>query len=140
MANGSYRQVLVGTDGSPTSLRAVDRAAEIARATGASLLVVAAYQPSGAEQRYDATVAAAVAQDALRTAVERPTTARIPVETLAVEGEPVEVLVTTAQERGVDLLVVGNRGMHSLSGRLLGSLPSVAAHRTPCDILIVATS
>ena len=38
------------------------------------------------------------------------------------------------------LLVVGNKGMNSLTGRLLGSVPSDAARKTSVDILIVHTT
>ena len=150
MPNASYRRVLVGTDGSETSFRAVDRAADIARATGATLLVATAYRPLSPKEQKTAAeelghnsykvAGSTPAEEVLRSAVERPSMADVEIETAAVQGEPVDVLVTLAQERGVDLIVVGNRGMHSLSGRLLGSVPSVAAHRTPCDILIVATT
>ncbi len=150
MANASYKQVLVGTDGSETSFRAVDRAADIARSAGAALIVATAYRPlSPREQKQAAdelggnsykVLGATPAEEVLRSAVERPAMADVEIETIAVQGEPVDVLVTLAQERGVDLIVVGNRGMHSMTGRLLGSVPSVAAHRTPCDILIVATT
>jgi nucleotide-binding universal stress UspA family protein len=62
------------------------------------------------------------------------------VDTVAFDGEPVDALVRTAADREVDLLVVGNRGLNSLTGRLLGSVPSVVTHRAPCDVLIVATT
>jgi nucleotide-binding universal stress UspA family protein len=39
----AYRRVLVGTDGSETSLRAVDRAAGMAAATGATLIIATGY-------------------------------------------------------------------------------------------------
>ena len=41
----SYRSILVGTDGSPSSLLAVDRAAALAGATGAVLVLASAYHP-----------------------------------------------------------------------------------------------
>ena len=40
-----YKVVVVGTDGSDTSFRAVDRAAEIAAEAGAKLIVATAYLP-----------------------------------------------------------------------------------------------
>ncbi|MDT5134714.1 MAG: hypothetical protein QOE41_4025, partial [Mycobacterium sp.] len=40
-----YRTVLVGTDGSDSSMRAVERAGEIAAAEGAKLIVATAYFP-----------------------------------------------------------------------------------------------
>jgi nucleotide-binding universal stress UspA family protein len=38
-----------------------------------------------------------------------------------------------------DLIVVGNRGINTRLGRILGSVPSVVSQRSPCDVLIVHT-
>jgi nucleotide-binding universal stress UspA family protein len=57
-----------------------------------------------------------------------------------VEGDPVDALVDLVQKRKVDLLVVGNRGLNSLAGRLLGSVPANISHRASCDVLIVHTT
>jgi len=62
------------------------------------------------------------------------------VDTLAVEGDPVDALVSLVEKRKVDLLVVGNRGLNSLAGRLLGSVPANISHRAACDVLIVHTT
>jgi nucleotide-binding universal stress UspA family protein len=43
---GAYQTVLVGTDGSESSYRAVDRAADIARDSVARLVIVCAYHPA----------------------------------------------------------------------------------------------
>ena len=39
-----------------------------------------------------------------------------------------------------DLLVVGSRGLNSLKGRILGSVPSEVARRADCDVLVVRTT
>ena len=46
-----YQTVVVGTDGSDSSLRAVERAAEIAARSGAKLVVATAYFPHSEDQR-----------------------------------------------------------------------------------------
>ena len=145
----SYRRVLVGTDGSETSYKAVARAAEIARESGAQLILVTAYRPLSQREREDAqqalgreaykVVGSHPAEDVLREACDR-VGPDVDVDTVAVEGDPVDVIVKTAQDRDVDLLVVGNRGLNTLTGRLLGSVPSVVTHRAACDVLIVATT
>jgi nucleotide-binding universal stress UspA family protein len=144
----SYQRVLVGTDGSETSYRAVDRAAAIARGSGAQLVIVSAYRPLTQREQQDAAqqlgaeaykvVGAHPAEDVLREAAAR--VKDVDVDTIAVEGDPVDALVRTAVDRKADLLVVGNRGLNSLTGRLLGSVPSVVTHRAQCDVLIVATT
>ncbi|GLW64966.1 universal stress protein [Actinomadura rubrobrunea] len=147
----AYRTVLVGTDGSDSSFRAVDRAAQLAAATGATLLLATAYSPMPERERLSAAdrlgdlaykvQGSTPAEDALRAARERAVAAGArDIDQVAVEGEAVDVLVRLAKERRVDLVVVGNRGLNSLAGRILGSVPASLSHRSPCDVLIVHTT
>ena len=46
-----YQTVVVGTDGSDSSLRAVDRAGQIAAGSGAKVIVATAYFPQSEDQR-----------------------------------------------------------------------------------------
>lgn len=153
MSNSStgYTTVLVGTDGSESSFRAVDRAAEVARGSGATLILVTAYHPMSQREAQDAANAlggeaykvagSAPAEDVLRSASDRARAAGVDkTETIAVEGDPVDELARVAKERDVDLVVVGNRGLNSLAGRLLGSVPANISHRAHCDVLIVHTT
>ncbi|MCW2518281.1 MAG: Universal stress protein [Mycobacterium sp.] len=146
---GAYQTVLVGTDGSDSSLRAVDRAAQIAAGAGAKLVVATAYFPQSEDAR-----AADVLKDEgykmagnapiyaiLREARERAHTAGAKdVEEKAVIGAPVDALVDLAEELKADLLVVGNVGLSTIAGRLLGSVPANVARRSKSDVLIVHTS
>jgi nucleotide-binding universal stress UspA family protein len=61
------------------------------------------------------------------------------IDTVCQAGDPVDVLVDVIDKRSVDLCVVGNRGLNSLAGRLLGSVPANISHRASCDVLIVHT-
>lgn len=143
----SYKKIVVGTDGSDTSMLAVDRAGAVAADSDALLLIVSAYEPAtnkGAEdlkQEAYLTVGSAPAESAVRDAEAR---ARVRgarrVETLAVQGPPVPVLEHAVAESEADLLVVGNVGLNSLAGRLLGSVPRSVTRRAGADVLIVHTS
>lgn len=146
-----YTTVLVGTDGSESSYRAVDRAAVVARDAGATLLLACAYHPMSAREVQDAAAAlggeaykvsgSTPAEDVLRDAADRARSFGITdLDTLAVEGDPVEELVQIVKNRSVDLVVVGNRGLNSLAGRLLGSVPANITHRAGCDVLVVHTT
>src|SRR3954447_22709456 len=79
----AYRTVVVGTDGSESSLRAVGRAAALAGACGATLVIACAYLPMEADQRE-----VAAAQDALRDDAYQ-----------VVGSHPAEDTVRTAAER-----------------------------------------
>jgi nucleotide-binding universal stress UspA family protein len=142
---------MVGTDGSPSSFRAVDRAAAVARDADATLVLLTAFRPMSPREAQDAqdklgqeaykVAGSSPAEDVLRDAADRARAAGCQkVETVAVEGDPVDALTEEALRRGVDLLVVGNRGLNSLAGRLLGSVPANITHKASCDVLVVHTT
>jgi nucleotide-binding universal stress UspA family protein len=144
-----YATVVVGTDGSESSLQAVTRAADVASEAGALLLVVCAYSPMPArpqatvsrqlgDTRFSQVLGTEAAQQALTEATKHAEAAGASgVTGLLVEGDPGKALLTVAEERQADLVVVGNRGINTLSGRLLGSVPADVSQRAPCDVLIV---
>ncbi|MGW4474767.1 universal stress protein [Nonomuraea sp. NPDC004354] len=147
----AYRTVLVGTDGSASSFRAVTAAAALAAATRATLVLACAYIPMRESSRAAAAdvlgdlaykvSGSTPADDALRAAREHAVAAGADDVLLAAEeGDAVDVLVKLADRHHADLLVVGNRGLNSLAGRLLGSVPSNVTHRASCDVLIVHTT
>ena len=147
----AYTRVVVGTDGSESSYRAVEKAGQLAADESATLVIACAYVPAdprsvsqAADQLGDDAYQIQgdnPAEDIVRTARERAQAAGAStVETRTVKGAPVETLIKLAEEVEADLLVVGNRGLSSLTGRLLGSVPADAARRATCDVLIVHTT
>jgi nucleotide-binding universal stress UspA family protein len=147
----AYRTIVVGTDGSDSSYVAVEKAAALAAAADATLIVACAYYPT--DDR-DLAVASDVLKDEayqvrgsaptneiLRTARDKATAvgAKNIVER-SIVGEPVESLLGLVKETVADLLVVGNRGLNTLAGRLLGSVPSDVARKSRSDVLIVHTT
>ncbi|HWD01708.1 MAG TPA: universal stress protein [Amycolatopsis sp.] len=146
-----YRTVVVGTDGSDSSFAAVDRAAGVAADAGAKLVVVCAYYPASkhdvelaqdelGDEAYQ-VVGSAPAEDTLQSARDRAAkVGAADIETVAVKGEPVEILRKLVHDRKADLLVVGNRGLNTLAGRILGSVPSEVARKSGVDVLIVHTT
>lgn len=145
-----YETVLVGSDGSATAEVAVTRAAEVAAAHGALLVVVTAYTPSG-----DADARASTVPDDVRWAVtdvnqaeERIGAARglataAGVERLttqAVAGSPADVILDAAERYVADLIVVGSKGLTRVAHVPLGSVAASVAHHAPCDVMIVHTT
>jgi len=149
---GAYKRIVVGTDGSPTSFMAVDRAAAVARDCHAVLVIATAYKPEPAEVIRAAgealkddeafmVVGAAPAESMLRDAVSRAYAAGArEVETVAAEGEAVAVLDRVVRDYGADLVVVGNVGLNTITGRVLGSVPQKMARRAGIDVIIAHTS
>lgn len=145
----AYQTVVVGTDGSDSSLRAVDRAGQIAAGANAKLVVATAYFPQAEDHRaaddlkdegYKMAGNAPI-YAILREATDRARAAgAIDIEERPIVGAPVDALVELAEEVKADLLVVGNVGLNTIAGRLLGSVPANVARRSKTDVLIVHTS
>lgn len=145
---GAYRTVVVGTDGSDSSMRAVDKAAQIA-GPDAKLLVASAYLP----QHEDGRAADALRNESYKVSGTAPIYAILQdakerahkagaknVEERPIEGAPVDALVKLAEDEKADLLVVGNVGLSTIAGRLLGSVPANVSRRAKVDVLIVHTT
>lgn len=144
-----YRTIIVGTDGSESSLRAVKKAAQIAADSDAKLIVASAYlsdhEPTGAPDPDQSTGEGfkgegnADTYDMLRDAADlaRSAGAR-DVEERAVVGAAVDALVDLADEVQADLLVVGNLGVNALTGRL--SVPKTVSRRANTEVMIVDTT
>lgn len=159
----NYRTILVGTDGSDSSLRAVDRAAMFAANEHAKLIIASAHQPVAEKGGWsrppspdhvvDPRAAdslksegykmhgAAPVYEILQVARDRAKAAGAEdIDEKAIEGAPVDALVKLATDRKADLIVVGDIGLDSVAGRLLGSVPATIARRVDIDILIVHTA
>ncbi|WP_024793041.1 universal stress protein [Tomitella biformata] len=145
----AYNTIVVGTDGSESSLKAVQRAAAIAGDT-AKLIIACAYFPSDSREVSAASDqlgedayqvhGAAPTYEILRTANEHARAAgATKVEERSIVGPPVESLLQLVDDASADLLVIGNRGLNTITGRLLGSVPSDAARKAKVDVLIVHT-
>ncbi len=144
----AYQTIVVGTDGSDSSMRAVDRAAKIAGAD-AKLIIASAYLPQHddaraadvlREESYKVTGTAPI-YEILHVAKERAHNAGAKdIEERAILGAPVDALVHLAGEAKADLLVVGNVGLSTIAGRLLGSVPANVSRRAKVDVLIVHTT
>ena len=146
---GGYTTVVVGTDGSDSSLRAVDRAGQLASGPDAKVIVASAFLPAPEDtsaadllkgEGYKMAGTATV-YDLLRDARDRAKAAgAVNIEERAIEGAPVDALLALVDEVGADLLVIGNVGLNTIAGRLLGSVPANVARRSKTDVLIVHTS
>jgi nucleotide-binding universal stress UspA family protein len=145
-----YKVVVVGTDGSDTSFRAVDRAAAIAAESNAKLIVATAFmaedevrsgEPDQLKGEKYRTEGNAPVYGMLREAVDRARTAGAKdIEEKAIPGAPIDVLVDLVDDVGADLLVVGNVGVKSVAGRLLGSVPTAVRRRANTEVLVVDTT
>jgi nucleotide-binding universal stress UspA family protein len=142
--------IVAGTDGSDTAVEAVRQATELARTLGARIYLVSAYEPVPESRlraerfqvpedlqwminpREDVERTLEQGADAMRAA-------GVEVETLAREGDPADAILDVAEEKGADLIVIGNKGMTGAKRFLLGSVPNKVSHHAPCSVMIIRT-
>jgi nucleotide-binding universal stress UspA family protein len=137
-----FERILVAVDGSTNSDRAVEAAAEVARAHGSTLSICHAfhipdhYKADLADELEEAlegdaekilSHAAGVAEKTVVTAETR----------LLKKGHQTEAIVAYAGELGADLIVVGVRGRTSDQGRAIGSVSAAVAEQASCSVLLV---
>ncbi|MGZ8648159.1 MAG: universal stress protein [Solirubrobacteraceae bacterium] len=143
--------IVLGTDGSDTAKKAVREATELAKLLGATIDLVSAYEPVPAQRLRaesrdapdDVSWMVNPREDVeatLKEAAEEVKAAGVTVETFAREGDPADAILDVAEERGADLIVVGNRGMTGAKRFLLGSVPNKVSHHAPCSVLIIRTT
>jgi nucleotide-binding universal stress UspA family protein len=158
----SYRTIVVGTDGSESSFRAVERAGAIAAQESAKLIIASAHldtsekggwsRAPAPDRLTDGKAADSLGEEGyrmhgsasvyaiLQDARERAKSAGAhEIEERSIVGAPVNALLHLADEVKADLLVVGNLGVGTVAGRLLGSVPDTVARKAKVDILIVHT-
>jgi nucleotide-binding universal stress UspA family protein len=56
------------------------------------------------------------------------------------KGDPADAIIDLAEELGIDLIVVGNKGLSGARRFLLGSVSNKVSHHAPCSVLIVHTT
>jgi len=133
-------RIVVGIDGSPSSIAALQWAANQAELTGASLEVLMAwewpyaYGWSPVPNDYDPARDSKKLLDAALVPIREahPGTS---IQATVIEGHPAPQLVKAAH--GADLLVVGSRGHGEFAGMLLGSVSEHCVTNATCPVLVL---
>jgi nucleotide-binding universal stress UspA family protein len=146
-----FGSIVVGTDGSETAGEAVRQATDLAKAVGARIHLVSAFEPVGNQRlREERTQVPDDMQwmvneredveATLRQAAESIQEVGVEVETYARQGDPADAILDVAEEQSSDLIIVGNKGMTGAKRFLLGSVPNKVSHHAPCSVLIIRTT
>ena len=132
-------RVIVGMDSSAYSTAAAAFAAELARATGSTVIAVHAL---GLLERFRTEgdpIPALEQRDRVTRAFEDVWCAplsELEVDRRVVDGPPVDVLLRTADRPG-DVIVLGTRGAGAVAGMSLGSTSAQVAERATVPVVIV---
>ncbi len=134
--------IVVGVDGSPSTLAALDWAITEAHLRHGEIRLVAAwYYPPLASEVSDGFTDHAFENDAeraLANALRIVADRGVPVTGAVVENSPATALLGAAKD--ADLVIVGSRGRGSIGSLLLGSVSSQVVHHAHCPVLVVRPS
>ena len=136
-----FSKLLVAYDGSDNSRRALEVAVDLAVRCGARLQVVKVVDTAslmGLEVEEEVVdELRSKAEREVHDAVEFARSRGADADGSVLVGYPVESIVKFAQERGVDLIVTGSRGLSKLKRILLGSVSMGILAEAKCSVLVV---
>jgi nucleotide-binding universal stress UspA family protein len=135
------KTIVLGYDGTEPAKRALERAAELAKALESKLIVTSvAPVLVGAGKTMgpvDPTDPPELHRAELREAQALLGRRGLQAEYTEAVGEPADAIVELAEQRGADLIVVGTREPNFLMRMLGQSVSGAVARQAHCDVLIV---
>jgi nucleotide-binding universal stress UspA family protein len=137
-----FKKILIGYDGYEGSLLALEKGLHLAEELKAEVIVLSvASIPEYAETVSEVEEAKEQAKkyyaDVLSD-VERLVKGKdLKVQTLIRFGKPAEVILHTAEELGIDLIILGPSKYSYLRRRILGSTADKVVERAHCSVLIM---
>lgn len=136
-----FKTILVAVDGSPGAQSAARIGAEMAAGRDAQVLLVHAAPlpplvPGQALSEESLRNLEETASAALSTAEELLADMNVNGERVVRAGSPADVILSVAEDRDVDLIIVGHRGFGAMKRFVLGSVSSKLAHSARCALLL----
>jgi nucleotide-binding universal stress UspA family protein len=139
----TLNSILVAYDGTQPSKHALAEAVEIVRVTGAKLTLVCVLPVIAGAYGIEMPPGEAVAEtiEAVRTmlatekvALQKAGVAHV--ESLLLEGDPVDRVLEYSEKHAPDLIVVGSRGLSEAGRFFLGSVSDGILHHARCSVLV----
>lgn len=153
-----FEKILVPLDGSDHSVRALEKAVQIAKKFSGKVTLIYAYSVSmqpiilpepatlssptipiltAAEISRVVEAARTTGERILKDGEAKAKTEGVAVKAMLVEGHAVQEIVRTAKEDNFDLIVMGARGVSHIRSLLLGSVSDGVIHHALCPVLVV---
>ncbi|MCR6106702.1 universal stress protein [Salipaludibacillus agaradhaerens] len=138
-----FKRILLAGDGSPHSLRATDKAIDIARKTPGAIVTLIhviddiPVRSEVIETEIPCRTVPEHRKAQVASTEEKVTLANIPLVVKYIYGEPGTAIVREATTESYDLVVIGSRGLNQFQQMVLGSVSHKVAKRVPCPVLIV---
>lgn len=145
------KKILVAIDGSETSVKAAEKAVDIAKLYGCELVFVAVvdvnmdlgqygvftakYLPIDHKELIDAKNKQGI--NMLNDVVAKLDINGLKTEKHVLAGNPFEKIIDFAEDNKVDLIVMGRRGLSRVERFFMGSVTQRVLAHAPCSVLVI---
>ncbi len=144
MISKLYRQILIATDGSEYTKKAVDYGIELANDTGAKLYAIYVIDtrsydsiPPSAPIQYAYSLLRKEGDTAIKYVADRAEASGLEIEGIITEGHPADEIIKYAENNSIDLIVMGTLGKSGLDKFLLGSVADKVIRNSKIPIIVV---
>ena len=137
-----FKTIIAAVDGSERSWQALKSAKSLAVNYNAKLVVVHVY-PHTSDlhdfEGYEKLLAQrkGAGEQILKTGRQIIEGNDLEWEFDLLEGPAADAILSVAEVRNADLIVLGTRGMGTIKGLLFGSIATKVSHHAPCSVLVV---
>jgi len=139
-----YKRILVPTDGSASSRLALFNAVEIAKLTGAEIILLhVTFTPQaywGNNLAYGVTISQEELEQ-LGTEIIQETMknldSTVKVSPQIITGSPAQSIIKMAADAKIDLIIMGSHGHGPFSGAFLGSVSQRVLAKASCPVMVV---
>jgi nucleotide-binding universal stress UspA family protein len=145
----SFSKIVVGVDGSESSNKVYDMAAQLAKLSNGKLIIIHVVVPplqlGGGLFYPDISGIDKILIDLkeagkrlLQNYSEKSTNEyKIAVETILTQGYPPDAIIREVNTIGADLIVIGSRGFSGAKQFFVGSVPNSVLHHSSIPVLLV---
>ncbi|MBU8908675.1 universal stress protein [Desertibacillus haloalkaliphilus] len=136
------KNLLLAADGSEHSIRAAQKAVELAKLSGDAKITIV-YAIDGATSKADVLhntdklIIEKKRKEKLQEVEDTVKQAGIEVELKMLQGEPGPTIVDFANEHDFEYVIIGSRGLNKLQSMVLGSVSHKVAKRVQAPVMIV---
>jgi len=140
----TLKRILVPTDFSEPSLKALRYAVRFAEQSGATIYLVHVIERPAFNRDFEYFPLALpevelgkIAKEKLLSIASKEIEELVPVKTQVTIGKPFRQIVDVARETEADLIIIATQGHSGFKHLLLGSTAELVIHHAPCPVLVV---
>ncbi|HUS89179.1 MAG TPA: universal stress protein [Desulfosporosinus sp.] len=140
-----FKKILVPTDASEYSRRALKTAIELARSVQAEVVLLHVSYTPQAYWGYTISYGITVTQEqldqngelALAATLTGIDSEQVVIHKKVESGHPVTIILEQIKKENIDLVIMGSHGYGAIAGSVLGSVSQRVLQRASCPVLII---